>query len=379
MSAVLVVLALVFLYRVRAVLAPFAVSFVFALLFEPFLRRAQQRGCPRPLAVGVLFVVFLLCASAFLVYVVPLAVRQATELGTQVGDFVRAATAAPSAPTALPPHKPHTRLERMSASAARLVAELRSLMRDEAPNAGRPSIIPSFLREPLRQQLRRAGNAVPTAISRATSYLIGSISSLLWLLVVPLVTLYMMLDLPKMGRAAMRLIPYAQRDEAEELAADIARVFAGYVRGVVAVAVMNGTATGIVLWLLGAPNPLVLGIIAGVLYPVPYIGALTSLTVACLVTLFAHGLIRMLWVLGAMVFLNQIVFDQIVLPRVLGGAVGLHPIISIFAMVAAGHLFGLVGVILAVPIAASIATVLHHLYPRLLPAPGSTGEESEQV
>ncbi|MGQ9699122.1 MAG: AI-2E family transporter, partial [Armatimonadota bacterium] len=249
-----------------------------------------------------------------------------------------------------------------------LVGELRYLTQGASAGKERPSIIPNFLREPLRQQLRRVSSAVPAAISRATAYLIGSVSSLLWLLVVPLVTLYMMLDLPKIGQAVRHLVPSARRDEAGELAAEIARVFAGYIRGVVAVAVMNGIATGLVLWALGVPKPLVLGIIAGVLYPVPYVGALTSLTVACLVTLFAHGLARMLWVLGAMVFLNQFVFDQFVLPRVLGGAVGLHPIISIFAMVAAGHLFGVAGVILAVPAAASIATVLHHLYPRLFPA-----------
>ena len=331
------------------------------------------------MAVAGLFLAFLMCAAALLLYVVPMAVRQAAELGNQVSEFVRAATATPSTGQAPLSQRPQTRLQRMSSSAARLVAELRGLTQGGETDARRPSIIPSFLREPLRQQLSHAGSAVPRAISRATAYIIGSVSSLLWLLVIPLVTLYMMLDLPKMGQAAVRLIPSAQRDEAQELAADIARVFAGYVRGVVAVAIMNGMATGVVLWLLGVPNPLVLGIIAGVLYPVPYVGALTSLTVACLVTLFAHGLVRMLWTLGAMVFLNQFLFDQIVLPRVLGGAVGLHPVVSIFAMVAAGHLFGLVGVILAVPAAASVATVLHHLYPRLFPAPVQAGREHKQA
>ncbi|MGC8833952.1 MAG: AI-2E family transporter [Armatimonadota bacterium] len=370
-------LALLLLYQVRSILPPFVIAFLIALLFEPFLRRAEQRGWPRPAAVAVVFFLFVLLAVCVLVYVVPVAVKQATDLAAQVNSIVQAVTMPPQRATYLvsgpAPFSTSTvtvtvfaepQLTGVSGFAARWARDLRDFIAGAPPNGQKRFIIPEFLREPLRRQLGEIGRVLPRAISKATSYVLDSLSSLLWLLVVPLVTLYVMLDLPKISRWVLRLVPPLKQEEAKDVALEVAGVFANYVRGVCTVAVMNGTAVWILLWALGIPKPLVLGMLAGVLYPVPYIGALTSLTVACLVALFSHGIVKMLWVLLGMVLLNQVVFDQIVLPRILGGAVGLHPLISIFAMMAAGSMFGIVGVILAVPAAASIAAVLKHMYPR---------------
>jgi putative permease len=378
---ILIILALFLLYRVRSILPPFATAFLIALLFEPFLRRAERKGWPRPVAVAAVFLLFLLSAACVLVYVVPVAVKQATDLAAQVNSIVQVVTMPPQRATYLvsgpAPFSTSTvtvtvfaepQLTGVSGFAARWARDFRDFITGVPTSSRRRFVIPEFLREPLRRQLGEIGRAVPRAISGATSYILDSLSSLLWLLVVPLVTLYVMLDLPKISRWILRLVPPLKQEEAKELALDIVGVFANYVRGVCIVAIMNGTATWLLLWALGIPRPLVLGILAGVLYPVPYIGALTSLTVACLVALFSHGIVKMLWVLLGMVVLNQVIFDQIVLPRILGGAVGLHPLISIFAMMAAGSMFGIVGVILAVPVAASIATVLKHVYPRLFEA-----------
>jgi predicted PurR-regulated permease PerM len=382
--AILIILALVFLYEVRSVLPPFIIAFLIALVLEPLLRQAERRGWSRRRAVVTTFLGFLLVAAAALFYIIPLAVRQATEIASQAAAIVRAVSEPPSrtsylVPTPVPlvtsvisidisQYEADQAASGLSAVARQWARDIRDLMQGRPPRPNSRLVIPTVLREPLRRQLVQLAAAIPATITRATTYLLSSVSSLLWILVIPLATFYMMMDMPNMGRAVSGWIPPRKRAEVERLAAEVMGVFGGYVRGVVTVAAMNGVATGLLLWALGIPKPLFLGILAGILYPVPYVGALTSVTVACAIALFTYSFTKMVWVLLFMVLLNQGLFDQVVLPRVVGGSVGLHPLVSIFAMVAAGHLFGVLGIILAVPVAASIARVVTWMYPRMFPS-----------
>src|SRR5204863_8798748 len=96
---------------------------------------------------------------------------------------------------------------------------------------------------------------------------------------------------------------------------------------------------------------LMIGLVSGVLYAVPYVGALATVTIAGLVAAATHPSVGyVLGVIAALLVINQ-VFDQIITPRVVGGLVGLNPVVSLFALTAGGELFGLPGMILAVPVA----------------------------
>jgi hypothetical protein len=103
------------------------------------------------------------------------------------------------------------------------------------------------------------------------------------------------------------------------------------------------------------------------MYAIPYLGAIVSTALIALVALAAPGgsIAVMLWVTLAMVALHQLFFDQVLAPRILGGHVGLHPILSIMALMAGSTLAGVGGMLLAVPVAASIQVVILHLVPRL--------------
>ena len=119
-----------------------------------------------------------------------------------------------------------------------------------------------------------------------------------------------------------------------------------------------------------AQYALLVGAAAGVLYAVPYLGAFSIALVTFIVSFAAasgdhqSGLAFGGIALAATLVLNQ-VFDNVVTPRVVGGGVGLHPVLALFALVIGGELFGLWGMLLSVPIAGSIQVILFRLYPRL--------------
>src|SRR5438477_13194109 len=111
------------------------------------------------------------------------------------------------------------------------------------------------------------------------------------------------------------------------------------------VAALNGLATWLLLLLLGVPNALMLGVLAGLLYSIPYLGAVMTIILVAGASFVAPGggLNYMLMVVAANILLHQIIFDQIISPRILGGHVGLHPILSIIALLIGNSLLGIMG------------------------------------
>ena len=160
---------------------------------------------------------------------------------------------------------------------------------------------------------------------------------------------------------------------------DIGGVFSDYLRGLLIVCTLYGVCMIFMLYGLSftrghgalASYALLVGSAAGVLYAVPYLGSATTALITFLVAFAAGGVgFGGLAVLLALV-INQ-VFDNIVTPRVVGGGVGLNPVVAIFALILGAKLFGIWGMLLSVPVAASIQVVLFRLFPKLTtPTPAS--------
>jgi predicted PurR-regulated permease PerM len=108
-----------------------------------------------------------------------------------------------------------------------------------------------------------------------------------------------------------------------------------------------------------------LGLLAGLLYAVPVVGSLFNLCLVVLVTLVTGSPAKALMVGGALLLLTNGLFDQVITPRVLGRQVGLHPILTIIALLLGYQIWGIVGMLVAVPVAACIQTVIVHLVPKL--------------
>lgn len=177
--------------------------------------------------------------------------------------------------------------------------------------------------------------------------------------VTPVVAFYLLYDWHRMIRSVDEWVPVHQRDTVRHLAREIDAAIAGFVRGQSAVCLILGSFYAVALTVIGLNFGLLIGLISGIITFIPYVGSMTGLILALGVAVAqfwpAYGSILM--VLG--VFLvGQFIEGNVLAPKLVGESVGLHPVWLIFALLAFGYLFGFVGLLVAVPLAATIGVLV---------------------
>jgi predicted PurR-regulated permease PerM len=195
--------------------------------------------------------------------------------------------------------------------------------------------------------------------------LVRMIPNLAWVVIMPLVAFYALSDYHVIYAKFLLLLPSEQRKPAQELIAEITAIFGSYLRSLALLCAMNGAANGLLIFVMGVPYALTLGVLTGLLYAVPLVGPIAAVALVAGVALISVSISKALLVVGLTIVLQQIVFDQILAPRVLGSHVGLNPILTIIALLSGQVIFGLGGLLLAVPLAASIQRVILHIVPKL--------------
>lgn len=325
-----------FIYLVRDVLPPFLIAFAIAALLDPLLNRMQRLGCSRRAAILVVFALFLFTFAAVALVLIPAAVRQAADFAGKMPAYYAELT---------------QRAQVELAARHDLLARLR---------------LPTSSNELLAHYQADITRALQTLASRLLQLLSSSASKLPWLAIIPIVTFYLLQDIAPLRARVVYLVPAPHRAGFLTLSEEVGAVFSGYVRGLIVVCAGYAMVTGVVLALLfRLPYSLVIALASGVLYAVPYVGAVATIALAALVAIATqHTGGFVLGLVVTMLLVNQL-FDQVVTPRVVGGLVGLHPVVSLFALTAGGQIFGLPGMILAVPVAASVQVVLTSLWPQL--------------
>ena len=330
------------LWRVRGLLPPFFVAFVMAVALAPIVDKLQARDWPRGPATGVVFFGLFAAVIALMFVLVPLVGGQTA----QIADDLKA----------------KFQLDHPSDLPKALGRQIRIL--------GREHEIPAFLLNPALEQAKTSATALTGALEKFSSFLIGLVPSLIWVILVPLVAAYAVVDYHRIFAKMLLLTPKDARDDVRGIASEVTVVFGKYLRGLGLICLLNAVATIGVLLCFGPTRPyaVALGLVAGIFYAIPYLGAILSTALIALVALTSPdggSAAMMLWVTLSMVVLHQLFFDQVLAPRILGGHVGLHPILSIMALMAGSTLAGVGGMLLAVPVAASLQVVVLHVVPRL--------------
>ncbi len=335
-----IAILIAFLYAIRSILPPFLIAFAIAWILDPVLDRLQARGCPRILAISGVYLLFLAFFIVSVVLLVPAMIDQAKELGRDIPRYS----------------------ERFVAFTTEFMEKHRSALTKFE--------LPTTIQEVFGKYGHYATHQVTLGIERASKLIVANLSMALWFIIIPLVAFYFLNDIDRMREKAVLFIPERARPRVTEILSRIGTVFSSYVRGLIVVCLLYGLATTIVLAGFNLKYSIILGLLAGVLYAVPYLGAIVTTLLVFLVGLatYENAVVQAAWVAGAMIVLNQL-FDMLITPRILGKSVGLHPVISLFALMAGGQLFGLVGMVLAVPVAASVQEVVLELYPELKAAP----------
>jgi predicted PurR-regulated permease PerM len=180
------------------------------------------------------------------------------------------------------------------------------------------------------------------------------------ILLLPVVLFYLLRDWDGFVASIGQLIPREWHDKSATVASEINQVLAEFLRGQLSVMLAMSAFYAIGLWLAGLSMALPIGLVAGLLGFVPYLGIATGITLAIIVaalqfTSFGQ-VIPVLMVFG----LGQLLEGMILTPKLVGDRIGLHPVIVIFALLAGGQLFGFAGVLLALPVSAAIAVALRH-------------------
>ena len=184
---------------------------------------------------------------------------------------------------------------------------------------------------------------------QAVSIVVGLLSAIVDVFLVLVISLYLLLDTRRMRAFFLRLLPLRQRVHAERVEAEVVRVFGAYVRGQLVLAVVVGVASTAALLVLGVPYAIVLGVLAGILELVPMLGPILGAVPAVLVALF-QPFPLVLWVVLAFVVIQQLEANLLV-PRISGHAVGLHPLAAMLALIVGLEVGGIVGALFAVPLA----------------------------
>lgn len=339
-------LALWAVWVVRDVLPPFLIALALALLLDPLHDRMQRRGLPRGAAVAITFAGFLAAFVGVIAFLLPRAFAQVRDL-----------------------------LQNVELYGARLQRALDTWSIEHAEDLRRMGL-PATVSDLWQQYQVDVGRYVQLVLQRVFEGLQASAGLLGWLVLIPIVTLYLLIDLDRFQARLLHVIPEAHRETAGLLALQVGRVFSAYLRGLTAICAAYGLLVYVVL-LVGfqLPYALILGLTAAVLYAIPYLGQLALIGV-CLVVAWVtgYGAPQIVGLVIALILVGQL-FDQLVTPRVIGRQVGLHPVIGLFALMVGGQLFGLAGMVIAVPVAASARVVLIHLFPRLgEPLPAKAAE-----
>jgi len=340
--AVAVLLAAYLLWRVRSVLPPFLIALFFAALLDPVVTRIERRGIARGKAVGALFVVALLMVGTVGTMIVPSVVAQVTDLASNVSTYAENVTRVAEGLT-----------QRADRWYLRHETTLKSLGMTETPS------------KYLQQQAGPVSGAVRGFLDGLRATIAGLLGQVLWLIIVPLSLFYFLLDYPKIRRRVIGLLPVSSRDDAEQMVAAVLEIFSAYVRGLTKVCVLYGATAAVLFWILKLKYALFMGTAAGVFYAVPYVGpALTVVSIAVLA--ITTGKTVGFTLLAVILFVGMhLTYDYGITPRIVGGSVGLHPLVNIFALMCGVTLFGVWGMILAVPVAASIQRILLQCFPAL--------------
>ncbi len=223
---------------------------------------------------------------------------------------------------------------------------------------------PSLMVEdsPLQQSLSRLGETIQEKGGELVASILSSARSLLNVLVlavvVPVVAFYLLLDWDRMVARVDEMLPRDHAPAIRDLATDIDKTLAAFIRGQGTVMLIQGTFYAIALAAVGLQFGLVVGAIAGLLSFIPYVGAIVGGGLAIGLALFQFWG-EWWWILAvvAIFFFGQFVEGNILTPKLVGSSVGLHPVWLLFALSVFGTLFGFVGLLVAVPVTAALGVL----------------------
>lgn len=334
LALVLVAGFFLLIYLLQPILSPFLIAFALAYLGDPLVDRLEHSGLGRTAGVLLVFLLFLgLIAIAALV-LIPQLLNEVASLVRQIPNFIL-----------------------------------------WLQQTGSPWLVEKFgvdpfainldsLRQRLTENWQEAGGIATRVLGEVTASGMALVTWAANLALIPVVAFYLLRDWDQLVAALHHLVPRDMEKTVAKLARECDEVLSAFLRGQLMIMFLLGCVYALGLVVVGLDLAILIGMLAGLASIVPYLGFIVGILAAGIAALFQfQDFVPLIYV--AMVFgIGQALEGMVLTPLLVGDRIGLHPVAVIFAVLAGGQLFGFVGVLLALPIAAVIMVFVRHAYLR---------------
>ncbi|WP_415921077.1 AI-2E family transporter [Tateyamaria sp. SN6-1] len=338
---------LVVLYALGDVLLPFFLGAAIAYFLDPVADWLEERGLSRGMATGLITIgaIFIFVLGALLI--IPTLVQQAIQLFNVAPELTRNIT---------------------------------TFLTERFPSlADETSTISQSLKSIGQTVSERGGQLLNSALTSAASLL----NVIVLFVIVPVVAVYLLLDWDRMIARVDALLPRDHAPTVRRLASEVDGTLAAFIRGMGTVCIILGAYYAIALMLVGLQFGLVVGFIAGLLTFIPYVGAIVGGALAIGLALFQFwGDWHWIVLVAAIFQVGQLIEGNVLTPKLVGDSVGLHPVWLILSLSVFGTLFGFVGMLVAVPVAAALGVLVRFAieqYKNSLLYTGQSGPDDPQT
>ncbi|MFC3050985.1 AI-2E family transporter [Kordiimonas pumila] len=324
------IFAILFLYLIKGILLPFLVGFAVAYFLDPVADRLEAKKLPRSIAAGLVIAGFFILITGIVLAFWPI-------VQSQLG----------SVSETLP--KTISGLRPWLSKAMQGLSDSYNIGNGEDIN----SILGSFSEQILGKVQDSATNILKGGLAL--------FNILTLVLISPVVAFYMLRDWDLLVAKVNGWLPPEQAPAIRQVSADIDTVLAGFVRGQLMVSTIMGVMYALGWMLVGLDFAIILGLLAGIMSFIPFVGTLVALAVALALGVGQWGLDPIqLGLVAAVFFVVQLIEGSFLTPRLIGERVGLHPVWVLFAVLAGGELMGFVGVLIALPVSAALAVLVRY-------------------
>ncbi|MFN4162564.1 MAG: AI-2E family transporter [Stenotrophomonas sp.] len=334
------------------ILTPFVLALALAWLGDPLVDRIEATGRSRNTGVVLVFVAMILMITAALLILVPMIERQ---IATLVAAIPQAQQWLMQ--TGIPWFEQKTGLEIMQ------------------------WMDPDRLIEWVRSHWQQAGGFAKTFFGYVSRSGFTMVTWVVNILLLPILAFYFLRDWDKLVERVASMIPRNHIGTITKLARESDEVLGAFIRGQFLVMIALGVVYAAGLSLVGLKLGLLIGLVAGLISFIPYLGATTGIVMAIAAALVqAQGFdLKLLILVGIVFTVGQLLESYVLTPRIVGDKIGLHPVAVIFAVMAGGQLFGFLGMLLALPVAAVSNVLLRYAHQRYRQSDLYAGERSAIV
>lgn len=336
-------------WKLSPILTPFVVAAMLGWLGDPLVDRLEARGASRNTAVIAVFVTMCLILLVVMLILIPVMARQIVTLIESWPEY-------------------------QAWLANWFTGQLAPLVQANFNFDLVAWFDSKHLMELVREHWERVGGIAATVIAFLSR---SGMNMVLWLtnlVLIPVLAFFFLRDWDRFVERIASLIPRDMLPTVARLAHESDDVLGGFLRGQFLVMIALGIMYGVGLWLVGVKVGILIGVIGGLLSFVPYLGPASVVVMGSIAALVQGGGWPMLVGVGVVFTVAQLVESYILTPKLVGERIGLHPMAVIFAVMAGGVLFGFLGMLLALPVAAVVNVMLRFSVERYHASKTYTGE-----